>query len=189
MAAVGDLGWELAAEDRRQLLALLERIEAPKVVELGAGPGTLALARGVAGRDGRLTSVEHDRAWVARVSEELGDAGLAEIARVFHAPLRPHPLAEPGQPWYSQAALRGLPDRIDLLLVDGPPAGEPGSELARAPALEVLESRLAPCALVVLDDIHRVGEQEVIERWQSRTAFRFQAPAGRRIAVGSRPGR
>ncbi len=185
----GGLGWELAAEDRSHVLALLDRIEAPEVVELGAGSGTLPLAHGVASTGGRLTSVEHDAAWAARVSEELAGAGLAEIARVIHAPLRPHPLAEPGVPWYSPAVLRRLPPQIDLLLVDGPPAGEPGTELARIPALEALESRLPPSAVVVLDDMHRAGEQEVIQRWQSCTEFRFRALAGGRIAVGSRPGR
>ena len=37
---------------------------------------------------------------------------------------------------------------------------------ARAPALPVLWDRLAPGATVVLDDIERPGEQEVLRRWE-----------------------
>jgi predicted O-methyltransferase YrrM len=184
--ATGGLEWSLAETDRERLLSLLDGFESPEVVELGAGEGTPALARGVAERSGRLTSVEHDPAWVKRVTGELRDRGLASKARVIHAPLQPHPLAEPGLDWYSQDALLDLPERIDLLLVDGPPAGAPGAELIRAPALEALVGRLAPAAVVVLDDVHRPGERAIIERWEKSTEFRFSAHTDDRVAVGSR---
>src|SRR3954471_20854199 len=94
----GGLEWSLSAPDRERILSLLDGMKEPEVVELGAGEGTLALARGVAERDGALTSVEHDPAWVERVTGDLHDGGLAATARVIHAPLQPHPLAEPGSP-------------------------------------------------------------------------------------------
>jgi predicted O-methyltransferase YrrM len=184
--AGGGLEWSLSAPDRERILSLLDGMKEPAVVELGAGEGTLALARGVAERDGRLTSVEHDPAWVERVTGDLQDGGLAATARVIHAPLQPHPLAEPGLAWYSQAALLELPERIDLLLVDGPAAGTPGAELIRAPALEALAGRLAPAAIVVLDDVQRPGERAIVERWEKSTEFRFTARIGERIAVGAR---
>jgi predicted O-methyltransferase YrrM len=189
VAQPGGLGWELGADDRGRILHLLDRFARPVVVELGAGDGTIALARGVAERSGTLTSVEHDPAWVARVTEALAQAGLDGSMRVLHAPLEPHPLAEPGVAWYSGEALRELPQGIHLLLVDGPPAGGEGSELSRAPALEALESKLATDAIVVLDDVHRPGERAIVERWEQRTGFRFSAPENGRIAVGLRPGR
>ena len=184
--ASGGLEWSLAETDRERLLSLLDGVESPEVVELGAGEGTLPLARGVAELGGRLTSVEHDPAWVKRVAGDLRDDGLAGNARVIYAPLQPHSLAEPGLDWYAQDALLHLPERIDLLLVDGPPAGSPGAELIRAPALEALAGRLAPAAVVVLDDVHRPGERAIIERWEKSTEFRFSARTGERVAVGSR---
>jgi hypothetical protein len=48
-------------------------------------------------------------------------------------------------------------DEIDLLLVDGPP-GSLG-EMARYPALHVLESQLASNAVVILDDADRPDER------------------------------
>jgi hypothetical protein len=41
-------------------------------------------------------------------------------------------------------------NEIDLVLVDGPPGSI--REMARYPALHVLESQLAPNAVVILDD-------------------------------------
>ena len=116
----------------------------------------------------------------------LAAAGLAEIARVALAPLEPHPLARDGLQWYAQRALRSLPRRIDLLLVDGPPAFEPEIELSRYPALPALVERLAPDATVVLDDIDRRGELQILEAWERDYGFRFELRPAERIAVGGR---
>ena len=39
--------------------------------------------------------------------------------------------------------------------------------------LQALESRLAPGATVVLDDVERPGEQEVLRRWEQETGLAF----------------
>ena len=124
-------------------------------------------------RGGRLVSLEHDPTWATHVHSNLADAGLAEIAQVALAPLEPHPLARDGLQWYAKRALRSLPRRIDVLLVDGPPAFEPEMELSRYPALPALAERLAPDATVVLDDIDRRGELRTLEAWEGDYGFRF----------------
>ena len=150
--------------------------ERPTVVECGSGYSTLRLAELVHARAGRLISLEHDASWAARVEDALVAAGLAETARIIHAPLEPHPLGRDGLPWYAEHALRSLPARIDVLLVDGPPAFEPGTGLSRYPALPALAERLAPDAVVILDDIDRPGELQVLHAWEHDTDFRFDAP-------------
>ena len=61
--------------------------------------------------------------------------------------------------------------------------------MARAPALEALAGRLRPAATVALDDVHRPGgERAIVERWESRTEFRFSTPAGGADGVGTRSG-
>jgi len=157
-----------------------------RIVECGSGFSTLVLARLLHTRGGRLVSLEHDQAWATRVRSDLAAAGLAEIAQVALAPLQPHPLARDGLQWYAQRALRSLPRRIDLLLVDGPPAFEPEIELSRYPALPALAERLAPDATVVLDDIDRRGELRILEAWERDCDFRFEIRPAERIAVGRR---
>jgi predicted O-methyltransferase YrrM len=154
-----------------------------RVVELGSGVSTVLLARLLTQRhpvgEFRLVTVEHDREWAQWVTGQLDREGLGGSVTVVHAPLRPHALAESGLCWYDQAALtygldtalRGEP--IDLLVVDGPPAYQSGNELARYPALPVLRERLAPGATIVLDDIERTGEQEVLRRWEQQTGLVF----------------
>ena len=74
---------------------------------------------------------------------------------------------------------------VDLLVVDGPPADTADKVLARYPALPVVHPRLAPGATVVLDDVERPGEQEVLTRWEREFDVRFErrsASAG--VALG-----
>jgi predicted O-methyltransferase YrrM len=158
----------------------------PSVVECGSGFSTLKLAELVQQRGGRLVSLEHDETWATRVRSNLAAAGLAETAQVTLAPLEPHPLARDGLLWYAERPLRLLPRRIDLLLVDGPPAFEPEIELSRYPALPALAERLALDAVVVLDDIDRRGELRVLEAWERECDFRFEIQPAERIAVGRR---
>lgn len=156
-----------------------------QVVECGAGVSTIVLARLLAqcGR-GTLTALEHDPAWAARVGASLADEGLEGVARVVLAPLEGEP-----EPWYAEAGVAQLPDAIDLLVVDGPPADRPELALARRPALGRLAPRLAPGATVVLDDIGRAGEQEVLVTWEATTDWRFERLEDEAIAVGTRPSR
>jgi predicted O-methyltransferase YrrM len=161
--------------------------ERPSVVECGSGFSTVRLAGLVHEREGRLCSLEHDASWAARVRDALADAGFADTARVVLAPLEPHPHARGGLPWYAESALRWVPRRIDVLLVDGPPAFEAGTGLGRYPALPALADRLTRDAVVVLDDIDRPGEQEVLKAWERDSDFRFDLQPTARIALGRRP--
>jgi predicted O-methyltransferase YrrM len=158
-----------------------------RIVELGSGISTVLLTRLLTQRpplDGfRMAAVEHDPDWAQWVTEQLDREHIGHDVAVIHAPLLPHGLAERGLYWYDatavaaglDAALRG--DLIDLLLVDGPPAYTTGHGLARYPALPVLRERLAPGATVILDDVERPGEQEVLRRWERETGIEFHRRA------------
>jgi ribosomal protein S18 acetylase RimI-like enzyme/predicted O-methyltransferase YrrM len=166
-----------------------------RVVELGSGLSTVLLARLMTrrrgDRDWRLAAVEHDAGWARRVTDELDREDIRRRVTIVDAPLVPHPLAPRGLEWYDETALsRGLDralgdDPIDLLVVDGPPAFATGFEMARYPALPVLRHRVAPGGTVVLDDIDRAGEQEVLRRWEAELGVRFQRLTPARVAVAT----
>jgi hypothetical protein len=112
----------------------------------------------------------------------LDQEGLGSWAAVIDAPLRVHRATGVG--WYDPAALRALPDRIELLLVDGPPAGEPEIERSRYPALPELGSRLGPGAAVICDDALRAGEAWALERWREELGFEYELDRANGIAIG-----
>jgi predicted O-methyltransferase YrrM len=165
------------------------------LVEVGSGTSTVVLARLLRerwpGGQHRHVAVEHDEAWARWVTDQLGREGLADRTTVLHVPLAPHRHGLAGLPWYDDDLLdRGLDaalgdEPVDLLVVDGPPADTADKVLARYPALPALHRRLAPGATVVLDDVERPGEQEVLDRWEREFDVRFErraASAG--VALG-----
>lgn len=157
-----------------------------RVIECGSGLSTLVLAR-LLSRDGagHLWSLEHDPVWAQVTRERLAAEGLGEWTTLIEAPLRPHPLAQPGCGWYEQAALEQLPaEGVELLLVDGPPADTPARSRSRYPALPLLASRLVRDALIVLDDAERPGESWVLERWERELSGEFERRT-EGIAVGT----
>lgn len=157
------------------------------MIECGSGVSTIALARALRESGGRLHALEHDAGWAVFVVASLEREGLEANATVIDAPLRPHPRALDGADWYDERAVARLPGGpVDLLLVDGPPASEPGLERSRYPALGVLGDRLAEDGIVVLDDVNRPGETEVLAAWERESEFRFVRRPEERIAIGRR---
>jgi predicted O-methyltransferase YrrM len=153
-----------------------------QIVECGAGASTVLLARLLAQRGtGRLTALEHDAGWAATVADLLRREELAQHAEVVLAPLEPGP-----DGWYAAEGVARLPPAIDLLIVDGPPADRPELAHARHAALPRLGARLSEDADVILDDISRAGEQEVLARWEAETRWRFERLDDEGIAVGRR---
>lgn len=129
------------------------------VVELGAGASTLVAARAlqIARADGRLTSFDQHEDFVDATREWLRSHDL-------HADLRYAPLVSPSGKWSDLwYDLHGVPDSIDLLLIDGPPWAihpEIREKAAR------LFDRVVSGGMVILDDAARPGERLVARTWK-----------------------
>lgn len=182
--AGGYLPWSTGAMRPSGLVIVCNEIlhgARTRIVECGSGASTVVLARLLRERGaGSVVAVEHDGAWAALVEDLLRSEALDDVARVVHAPLEGDP------PWYARAPLAAMPDEIDLLVVDGPPAFASGEARRRAPALGFFESRLVEGAVVVLDDLDRPGEREVLAAWERETPWGFRVDDGASVAVGAR---
>jgi predicted O-methyltransferase YrrM len=162
-------GYSMKFTNLLLLINLLDRLKPACVVELGSGLSTVCIAGWFqARRAGRLVSLDHDEGWAEETRYHLGRLGLEEYAEVIFAPLRRQGGSGQEFAWYDLGACPDLPAEIDLLVIDGPPAGQTGLELARLPALEALGGKLAGHAVVVLDDTTRPGERAVIAQWKRR---------------------
>jgi rhodanese-related sulfurtransferase len=151
------------------------------VVECGSGNSTVFTARLLAqrGAEAHVHSLEHEAGWAQRTREALAREDLEPWATVTHAPLR--------DGWYARGAIPEI-ERVDLLVVDGPPGWDPVAEReipgAREPALDEFATRLAPGATVILDDSGRTGEQRVLAAWEARHGLRFRAEPGGYAVAG-----
>jgi len=159
-------GWAASPDVLLTLVDLVLTRRPRLIVEAGSGLSTLwfcyALERlGT----GRVVSLDHDAHFAGLTRGRLRVHGLDHRAEIRVSELRPveHSGSRTPQPWYSPEHVADL-EKIDLLFVDGPPASS--GPLSRLPALPVLRERLSPGALIVLDDLVREDEQEILRRWQ-----------------------
>jgi predicted O-methyltransferase YrrM len=134
------------------------------VVDLGSGQSSvwMAAAMRTAGYDGRVIGVDHDELFAQGTRELARRQGVEDWLTVIHAPLREQVIEGRSVRWYDLDALAGIDD-IDLLCIDGPPGQ--GTSHARWPALPALHARLSAKATIVLDDMIRRDEQEILEEW------------------------
>ncbi|OPZ76069.1 MAG: hypothetical protein BWY79_01797 [Actinobacteria bacterium ADurb.Bin444] len=166
-APLPPLGRWSASPDFLALLArTCFRIRPATVVELGTGVSTVVLGYcaeclGTV----RIVSVDHQDEYAASTQAMLKEHGLARQADVRVGELKPVAVGEETFSWYDPSVFHGL-DRIDLLIIDGPPVSEAAPH-ARFPALPVLYPRLAEGAVVLLDDAARTSEKESTTRWQA----------------------
>lgn len=169
------------------ILVLVEEVRRSRpavVLELGSGASTIWLAAALSALGhGRLVSIEHDPAYHAATLELLQANGLESRVDLRLAPIRPCTLDDGRDwPWYDTDAFAGI-ERVDLLLVDGPPQSV--GPMSRFPAFEHLRGSLAPGARIFVDDATRGDEQRMVKQW-CEAEPRMSAPkkvVGRLVAL------
>jgi predicted O-methyltransferase YrrM len=166
--ALPNLGsWKADTALLHRIVDTIEALRPETVVELGAGASSLVTAKALAlNGGGRLISFDQHGEFVDATRTWLAEHNLTADMRT--AELVPAPGGWPGL-WYD---VHHLPERIDLLIIDGPPwAIHP---YVRG-AAETLFDRLPVGGTVVLDDAARPGERIVARRWRKRwPGFRFE---------------
>lgn len=164
--------WKADTGFLHRIVDAVKELQPQTVVELGAGATTLVCAKALALHGGgRLYSFDQHSGFVDATRQWLRDESVGSVT-LEHAPLRIE-IPEWGGSWYD---LSDLPERIDLLIIDGPPWTV--HPFIRG-AAEALFDRLSPGARVLLDDAARPGERIVARRWQKRwPQIRFERVAG-----------
>ena len=182
-------GWAASPDVLAELVRQIDQRGTKTVVEAGSGVSTVIMAAAMERHGGgHVYALEHLPEMAAETRAQLAAQGLAASATIVEAPLGQVTIAGQSWPWY-QIPKGALPSRIDLVFVDGPPAST--GPLARYPALPVLAGRLAPGALVVMDDARREEEREVAKRWLAEnpdmTSRDLRTEKGTTILVAAGP--
>lgn len=130
-----DLWLPVSRETGTLLYMLARSIKAQAIVEFGTSFGISTLHLAAALRDnggGRLISTEFEPSKVARAREHLDAGGLLDLVEIREGDAL-------------QTLSDDLPDRIDLLLLDG-------AKALYTDVLARVESRLRPGTLIVADN-------------------------------------
>ena len=160
-------GWAAQYKTVAYLVAaILESRATREVLELGGGVSTIWMGLALKKRGyGHLTTLDHDAAYAERTQRLVTAHGLQGFVEVVHAPLVEQQVGDCGAMWYDIGELPESLPPVDLLFVDGPPATD--DPTARLPAFGRFCSTLVDGATVILDDVNRVGEQQILESWTS----------------------
>ncbi|MCC0177645.1 class I SAM-dependent methyltransferase [Waterburya agarophytonicola K14] len=182
------LPWTKSAMRPSGLVAVLNEITINQrkcIVECGAGISTFYIARLLREKGGHLHTIEHDQQWCELLKQELSQENLSEYVSVIFAPLSSSDIKidRENTDWYNLSTLKAQLSslKIDLLIVDGPPAYEIEKQLSRYPALPFLSTYFAEDYGIILDDINRPGEQEILKAWEQQLGIVFE----RRLSQGN----
>jgi hypothetical protein len=132
------------------------------ILECGSGLTTLLIAAMTAARGIPYCSLEHMTEWRERVAGVLARHDLP--VSVWVTPLRDF-----GEYSWYDAPIPGMPDQFSLVVCDGPPGQTKGGRYGLLPRMH---DRLAPGATILLDDVDRPGEMDVLARWGFRHELR-----------------
>lgn len=179
--------WSSSPALAAQLIGLVRVFQPARILELGSGVSTVVMAMALREQgSGQLTSVDHDPVYAEKTRRELDAQDLKDWAVVHEARLAPTDTPRGSVPWYDITSINDL-DQIDLLVIDGPPRKTCAD--ARLPAFELLRSRLAPGAIVVLDDTDRIDEATSVSCWMNAARDRGERiiPCRKGITVVQMP--
>jgi hypothetical protein len=134
------------------------------ILECGSGLTTLLIAAMSATRGIPYCSLEHMAEWRDRVAGVLARHDLP--VGVWITPLRDFG----DYSWYD-APIPGMPDEFSLVICDGPPGQTKGGRYGLLPRMA---ERLASGATILLDDVDRPGEMDVLARWRAEAGLRTE---------------
>lgn len=159
--------WAISPDFALLLVRLIHERKPARIVEFGSGSSTLicsyCLQRLGAGE---VISIDHDAGFAQKTRDDLRMHGLSDWEDVRVAELEASQYLDDAQQpidWYAADVVANVPDGVDLVIVDGPPAKN--KSLARYPALPAIRDRLSAGATLLLDDADRREEREVLARW------------------------
>ena len=164
-----DLWLPVSRETGKLLYMLARGIAARSIVEFGTSFGISTLHLAAALRDnggGRLITTEFEPSKVARARSHLTEGGVIDLVEIRE-----------GDALHTMRA--GLPDVIDLLLLDGAKALYPE-------ILALVEDRLRPGAFVVADDADK--SPEYLSHMRSPASGYLSIPFGEDIELSLRLG-
>ncbi|WP_322768287.1 class I SAM-dependent methyltransferase [Frankia sp. Cr1] len=196
----GFVPWTAWSMRPAAIVSIINELELKRrrtVVELGSGASTIFLARAVEGTGGRLVSIEHNHEYANYIRRLISREGLERVAQVETVDLNRYAPVDTGKPagwdlpevWYDIDVIRSVcPMGIDMLIVDGPPAGDQGTVLVREPAVGALRDKFNSEFSIFLDDADRLAERETMQCWEEQLGIGMVIVERISLGMGSSDG-
>lgn len=157
----------VASPDFLAVLSAMIQEYRPKVIfEAGGGTTTLISAYSLQQLGfGHVYAVDHQQQFAELTQQQLQLHQLEDYATVIYAPLIEKTINSKSWQWYDTSQFNYIQE-IDLLVVDGPPQYDNPNEMIRYPALPLMQDKLSPQALILMDDADREDEFKTSVQWE-----------------------
>jgi hypothetical protein len=134
------------------------------ILECGSGLSTIVLAA-IAKEQGRILWVlEHNEWWADKISYSLEKFQ-------FNASISVKPLKDSGDFCWYDAPLKLMPAGFSLIICDGPP--NKSTKGGRYGLVRIMQERLSPGCVILLDDANRQEEFNIAKRWAEELGASF----------------
>lgn len=159
----GNESWSALEEYIVACLKFANQSSGP-ILECGSGLTTILLGV-VAQKSGNTVwSLEHNLDWQERVTKYLRRYRIRSVHLCLSE------LQDYGEfSWYAPP-LDEMPEKFSMVVCDGPPGDTRGGRYGLLP---IMKSRLAPGAVILLDDARRQGEFATASRWANELKSSF----------------
>lgn len=153
----------LAADAQSVAIELVQELGLRRLIELGSGVSTVALARAAKAICGAVFfSLEHEHTYAEATETLLSGEGLSDVVHLIHAPIRLRKVGSYVGLCYAPRSTSSWPV-FDFALIDGPPARTGG----RFMTLPLLWPFLTEGAIVLLDDAGRADLEGIwLQEWK-----------------------
>lgn len=156
-------GWAISPDAAVILYKDIVKHKPDLVLELGGGVSSIIITKAL--KDigkGRLVSIDHEEHYAELTKARIKEANLDSFADVRVAPLTRLDKSKNAK-WYDLRIVKEGIEKIDYLVVDGPPEGT--NKYARKPAVPVLSEILDKNVRIFMDDSDRLDEKQAISDW------------------------
>lgn len=138
------------------------------IVEFGGGISTIIISRLIKKNnlDCELISIESNLDWRNQLTDILEKEGISDKTTIVHAPLKEVKTPFGNDNWYDFDDTVFKSKKIDLVIIDGPPAFLEELKHSRYMAVPKVYKHLADNFMIYLDDTNREGEQEIMKQWE-----------------------
>ena len=156
-------GWAGSPDFLTKIAEVIFKEKPRFVLEASSGVSTIIIGLALKlNNHGKAISLEHESFYANITNEYIEVNEIGNITNVKYCPLRDYNSFEQTWKWYETDNLN-LTEKIDLLVIDGPPRST--QFLARYPAVSLLHEYFSDRTLILLDDSSRNDEIITIQKW------------------------
>jgi len=156
-------GWAGSPDFLSKIVQLILKEKPLFVLEASSGVSSVIIGLALKlNHYGKSISLDHDSYYAEITIKNLEVNSIENISVVKHCPFNDY--IDNGQKWkWYQIENLDLTEKIDMLIIDGPPRTT--QNLARYPAIPLLYEYFSDRVLILIDDTKRNDEIIIVEKW------------------------